>query len=55
MIQVPWQTDNKYIRRGYRKRMYRLGDVIWSLIGCMSILSLSILNDIPFKQRLTCL
>ena len=34
--------------------MYRLTEVAWSLIGCMSLLLISIPNDIPFKQHLTC-
>lgn len=34
LVQVPWQTDNKYIRRGYRKRLQSYGAVGWSLIAC---------------------
>lgn len=34
LVQVPWQTDNKYIRTGYRRRLFKFGDVAWSLVGC---------------------
>ncbi|KAJ9124700.1 hypothetical protein QFC24_003067 [Naganishia onofrii] len=31
--EVPWQTDNRYIRKGYRRRLQDVKSVLFSLIG----------------------
>lgn len=32
--EVPWQTDNRYIRKGYRRRLKDAKSVLFSLVGC---------------------
>lgn len=32
--EVPWQTDNRFIRSGYRRRLRDVKSVLFSLIGC---------------------
>lgn len=36
--EVPWQTDNRYIRKGYRRRLQDVKSVLFSLIGCESLI-----------------
>ncbi|KAJ9099228.1 hypothetical protein QFC21_004108 [Naganishia friedmannii] len=35
--EVPWQTDNRYIRKGYRRRLRDVKSVLFSLIGCIDL------------------
>lgn len=32
--EVPWQTDNRFIRKGYRRRLRDAKSVLFSLVGC---------------------
>ena len=34
LLQVPWQTDNIYIRGGYRRKLVSLEEVGQSLVAC---------------------
>ena len=35
--EVPWQTDNAHIRKGYRRHLGTVGLCLWSSIGCTSL------------------
>jgi hypothetical protein len=34
--EVPWQTDNVHIQKGYRRHLGTVGLCLWSSIGCES-------------------
>lgn len=48
LIQVPWQTDNKYIRTGYRRRLDSLPEMGRSLVACKSTVCM-------FRKSVACL
>lgn len=37
VAQVPWQTDNEYVTRGYRPQLYNVRACLWSAIGCKCV------------------
>jgi hypothetical protein len=37
---LPWQTDNEYVRSGYRNQLGSVKACLWSTIACKSITSL---------------
>lgn len=33
---LPWQTDNEYVRSGYRRQLGSIQPCIWSSVACES-------------------
>jgi adiponectin receptor len=50
LIDVPWQTDNRYIRTGYRRRMKNVGSALNSTFACKTLLQLGCLRLLIERQ-----